>query len=112
MQASRNVKARKSSKPAASCPAHASGSHMSHLSSLPRLKRIRGQMEGIERMISEQRYCMDILMQIKAARSALQALEGEVLGTHLEGCVREAITAKDPVKADKKIKELLELLNR
>jgi len=104
------VKAAKSSAKKKPCPIHAS--QMSHADSLPRLKRIRGQMDGIERMINEQRYCMDILMQIKAARSALQALEGEVLRTHLEGCVREAITAKDAFSADKKIKELMDLLAR
>lgn len=96
-----------------SCPMHmASGSPVDHADSLPRLKRIRGQVDGIERMITDQRYCVDILMQIKAARSALQALEGEVLRGHLEGCVRDAITAKDPYQADKKVKELMELLAR
>lgn len=95
------------------CPMHAAGgAHANHSDSLPRLKRIRGQVDGIERMILDQRYCVDILMQIKAARSALQALEGEVLRTHLEGCVREAITSKDAFQADKKIKELMELLAR
>lgn len=95
------------------CPHHAAGAaHIDHGEGLPRLKRIRGQVDGIERMILEKRYCMDILMQIKAARSALQALEGEVLKTHLEGCVREALHSKDSFHADKKIKELMELLAR
>lgn len=86
--------------------------HADHVESLPRLRRIRGQVEGIERMISERRYCVDILTQIKAARSALQSLENEVLGTHLEGCVRDALSSRNPFQADKKIKELMELLAR
>lgn len=95
------------------CPSRAAGKHHAdHTEGLPRLKRIRGQVDGIERMIVDKRYCMDILMQIKAARSALLALEGEVLSTHLEGCVREALTAKDSFQAEKKIKELMELLTR
>ena len=95
------------------CPHHAASvAHADHSEGLPRLKRIRGQVDGIERMILEKRYCMDILMQIKAARSALQALEGEVLRTHLEGCVREALHSKDSFHAEKKIKELTELLAR
>lgn len=95
------------------CPMHSpGGEHPNHIDALPRLKRIRGQVDGIERMISEQRYCVDILTQIKAARSALHALEGEVLRTHLESCVRDAIHSKDAFQADKKIKELMELLAR
>lgn len=95
------------------CPGHTAGKHHAdHAGGLPRLKRIRGQVDGIERMILEKRYCVDILMQIKAARSALLALESEVLRTHLEGCVRDALNAKDSFQADKKIKELMELLTR
>lgn len=94
------------------CPGHTATHQMDHAEGLPRLKRIRGQVNGIERMIQEKRYCVDILIQIKAARSALLALEGEVLRTHLEGCVREALSARDSFQADKKVKELMELLTR
>ena len=86
--------------------------HPSHSNELPRLKRIRGQIDGIERMIEQKRYCVDILHQIKAARSALQALEAEVLRSHLQGCVREAIGAQSPAVAEKKIQELTELFSR
>ena len=60
--------------------------HLSHHGDLPRLRRIKGQVEGLERMIQEGRYCVDILTQIKAARSAMSALEGSVMQRHLEGC--------------------------
>lgn len=88
------------------------GVTMGHAHELPRLKRIKGQLDGIERMITEKRYCVDILQQIKAAKSAMQALENAVLKTHLEGCVREAFESKDPVNASKKIEEISDLLNR
>lgn len=52
-----------------------------------RVNRVIGQVEGIGRMVEEDRYCMDILSQIAAARSALNALGVELLTNHLEGCV-------------------------
>jgi DNA-binding FrmR family transcriptional regulator len=87
-------------------------SHPSHQTELPRLRRVRGQVEAIERMIAEGRYCVDILQQIKAARSALQSLEKSILRTHLEGCVRQALTAPDAFDAEKKLKEISELLGK
>ena len=85
---------------------------MGHQHEMPRLKRIKGQLDGIERMINDKRYCVDILQQIKAAKSAMQALENSVLKTHLEGCVREAFESKDVINATKKIEEISDLLNR
>lgn len=52
-----------------------------------RARRLSGQLAGIERMIAEDRYCMDILTQISAARSALNALGVELLTRHVEGCL-------------------------
>jgi DNA-binding FrmR family transcriptional regulator len=80
--------------------------HPSHQGDLPRLRRIKGQIEGLERMIQGGRYCVEILTQIKAARSALTALEGSVMQRHLEGCVRDALKAKDSFDAEKKIREI------
>lgn len=85
---------------------------MGHLHEIPRLKRIKGQIDGIERMITEKRYCVDILQQIKAAKSAMQALENSVLKSHLEGCVREAFESRNAINATKKIEEISNLLNR
>src|SRR5688500_5393536 len=79
--------------------------HTGHQSELPRLKRIKGQIEGIERMISDGRYCVDILIQVKAAKSALQALENSILQSHLGSCVQQALEAKDSFSAHAKIKE-------
>lgn len=52
-----------------------------------RIKRIAGQVAGVQRMLDEDRYCVDILNQISAVRSALDALGVELLGSHLESCV-------------------------
>jgi len=86
--------------------------HPSHEGELPRIRRARGQVEAVERMIAEGRYCIDVLQQVKAARAALQAVEAAILRTHLESCVREALTAGDAFEAEKKLKEITDLLGR
>ncbi len=58
---------------------------------LKRLKRIEGQVKGIYKMVDEDRYCNDILIQIAAVRSAINKVGGIVLENHLKGCVKEAI---------------------
>jgi DNA-binding FrmR family transcriptional regulator len=55
---------------------------------------------------------MDIVWQVRAARSALKALEAEILRTHLSGCVRQAFGAKDRIAAQEKIDEIIELLSK
>lgn len=80
-----------------------------HTSDLQRLKRISGQIEGIKKMIEEKRYCTDILMQTKAARSALKALEVSILEKHLNHCVVGAFDSKSKVDTQKKVDEILEL---
>lgn len=77
---------------------------------IKRVARIKGQVEAVERMLKENRYCPEILQQIRAAHSALKALEASVLEAHLRGCVHKAFTAKDPVEAEKKMNELIQLM--
>jgi len=69
-----------------------------------RLRRIEGQMRGLQRMVDEDAYCIDILTQISAASRALQGVALELLDAHLEHCVREAIDGGGP-EADAKIAE-------
>jgi DNA-binding FrmR family transcriptional regulator len=69
-----------------------------------RLRRIEGQMRGLQRMVDEDAYCIDILTQISAASRALQAVALELLDSHLEHCVRDAIDSGGP-EADAKIAE-------
>lgn len=75
-----------------------------------RLNRIRGQLDGIDRMMVDGRYCIDIINQIKAAQSALTGLEGQVLQGHLRECVRSAFKSKDAFEIEQKITEIIELL--
>jgi len=69
-----------------------------------RLRRIEGQVRGLQRMVDEQVYCIDVLTQISAATKALQAVAVELLEDHLSHCVREAIAAGGP-EADAKVAE-------
>jgi len=86
--------------------------HPDHSPVLPRLKKAQGQLEGIERMIKEGRYCIDILVQFRAAMAALRKIEATVFESHLNHCVKEAMTSNEPETARKKIAELTELLIR
>lgn len=83
---------------------------VTHRHELKRLNRIRGQIEAVQRMIAEGRYCPDILVQIKAARAALQSLERSILETHLHGCVESALSSRDENVVREKIDELVQLL--
>jgi DNA-binding FrmR family transcriptional regulator len=78
---------------------------------LGRLRRIEGQIRGLERMVEQDTYCIDILTQISAATRALQAVALGLLDGHLSHCVAEA-TAKGGDEADAKIKEATEAIAR
>lgn len=86
--------------------------HPDHSRLLPRVRRARGQIAGIERMIEEKRYCVDILTQFQAAIAALKAVEVDLLKGHLGHCVSQAVAGRDPGDAEKKIAEITELLGR
>ncbi len=86
--------------------------HPDHRDQLSRLNRIGGQVEGIKRMIEEQRYCPDILIQLRAIRAALQTVEGHLLHRHLNQCVADAFRNGDDTTREKKIAELQELYRR
>jgi DNA-binding FrmR family transcriptional regulator len=82
-----------------------------------RARRISGQIAGIERMIAEGRYCVDILNQISAVRSALDALGVELLSNHLESCVVGHGSGSDhprakPIKTAQLLEEVKVALNR
>jgi CsoR family transcriptional regulator, copper-sensing transcriptional repressor len=84
----------------------------SHTKQLPRLNRIKGQIEGIKKMIEGHRYCPDILTQLRAVRSAIRNLELQILDDHLSGCVTEAFHSKNPEEKNQKIDEIRELIKR
>ena len=73
------------------------------------LKTARGQIDGILKMVEEDRYCVDVSNQIMAAQSVLKRANRMVLAAHMECCVREAVTNGDP---DEKLQELTKLLEK
>ena len=81
-----------------------------HGAELKRMNRIKGQLEGVERMIIEKRYCPDIVIQIKAARSALKSLEANIVEGHMRHCVKTAIKSRNPLVVQEKLEEILLLM--
>ena len=77
-----------------------------------RLHRIEGQVRGIERMVEEDRYCIDILTQIAATKTALESLAFKVLDDHVNHCVADAIASGDAKSAEEKSRELLDAVQR
>ena len=77
-----------------------------------RLHRIEGQVRGIERMVGEERYCIDVLTQISAVTTALESLAFRILDDHVGHCVAGALAAGDPEVATEKSRELLEAVHR
>ena len=86
--------------------------HPDHSSQVKKLNRVIGQIEGIKRMVSDRRYCPDILLQARAAASALKAIEMTILDTHLRHCVTEALASKDVRKATSKMEEIVKVVSR
>jgi len=105
-----NKSAKKEKRITAKELSHEGGSHPDHSLHLNRLNRVRGQLDGIERMIVEKRYCPDIITQLRAASSALKAIEAEVFKTHLRGCVKQALSGDDLFSSEEKIQEILKLV--
>ena len=86
--------------------------HPDHTENILRLRRIRGQLDGIEKMITDRRYCPDIMNQLRAASSAIKAVESQVMSRHLRHCVTEAIQSRDTKATEAKITEILALFHR
>jgi len=82
------------------------------VSSLKRLRRIEGQVRGLARMVEDERYCIDIVTQISAVRSALRRAEEEILHDHVGHCVEGAIASGNKSDQRKKVAELMDVLGR
>ncbi len=78
---------------------------------LRRLRRIEGQVRGLQRMVGEDAYCIDVLTQISATTRALQSVALELLGEHLSHCVQEALQSGGP-DADDKVREARDAIER
>ncbi|MST33532.1 metal-sensing transcriptional repressor [Acidimicrobiaceae bacterium USS-CC1] len=76
------------------------------------MRRIEGQARGIEKMITDERYCIDILTQIAAVTTALETVAGKILDDHVNHCVAGALASGDEAVAAEKSRELLEAVHR
>jgi DNA-binding FrmR family transcriptional regulator len=79
-------------------------------SNLKRLRRIEGQVRGLQKMIEEDRYCPDILVQISSVQEALRSVGRELMRNHLKHCATQAIRSGDPAAASNTYDELIEMI--
>jgi len=79
---------------------------------LNRLRRIEGQIRGVEKMVEEQRYCPDVLVQISAVQESLRATAEVLLRDHLRHCVTDAVRSDDPARTEAVYDELTDLFRK
>jgi DNA-binding FrmR family transcriptional regulator len=84
----------------------------SHENQLVRLKKVEGQVRGIQTMIEERRYCMDLLSQTRAVTGAMRKIESGIMESHLKHCVNDAISSKSSEEAALKIKEIIRIFEK
>ncbi|MFT7420957.1 MAG: DNA-binding FrmR family transcriptional regulator [Arcticibacterium sp.] len=84
--------------------------HPCHKDQLANLRRIEGQVRGVQGMVEEGKYCVDILNQIKALKNSLITVEGKILKTHLRECIKESLQGDD--QFDTKIDEIMKIMKR
>lgn len=77
---------------------------------LNRLKRIEGQIKGIQKMIQDDKYCVDVLTQVAAARAAINKVGGMLLKSHAMGCVKGAVISDDKENSAQMIDELIDVV--
>ena len=77
-----------------------------------RLKRVEGQIRGLQRMVDDDTYCIDVLTQVSAATRALQSVAVQLLDDHLRHCVSNAVQSDDPDEADRIITEATRSIER
>ncbi len=77
-----------------------------------RLRRIEGQVQGLQRMIDADAYCVDVLLQISAVQGALEQVQKLLLGRHIESCVAEALRSGSKSERQQKVDELIEVFSR
>jgi DNA-binding FrmR family transcriptional regulator len=75
-----------------------------------RLARIEGQVRGVSKMIEDDRYCIDVLTQVKAIQAAMRKVEAELLSDHADHCLAAAIASDDQAEREQKVAELVALL--
>jgi DNA-binding FrmR family transcriptional regulator len=83
-----------------------------HKDQIVRLNRIEGQIRGIKKMITEERYCVDILTQIRSVSNALARVQDNIFRGHLESCVKDSLSGDDSLDKEEKVNEILDVLSR
>jgi len=84
-------------------------SHSCHKDQLSSIRRIEGQVRGIEKMIQNDDYCIDILNQLKAVKNSIITVEGKILKKHLEDCIKESLKGNN---FETKVDEIVKILKR
>lgn len=84
----------------------------SHHEEIVKLKRIEGQIRGVQKMIEEKRYCIDILTQLSSVVGAVKSVEENILERHLKGCVRQSFSKGSKEDRQKKIDEVIGVLKK
>jgi DNA-binding FrmR family transcriptional regulator len=79
---------------------------------LNRLRRIEGQVRGLQKMMDDERYCADVLAQVSSVQEALRGVSRSLLHNHLKHCAAEAIRSDDPARAEAMYQELVDLAFR
>ncbi len=88
------------------------GDNPNHQDNLPALRRIEGQVRGIQRMIEQRKYCIDILNQIYAIKGALAKVEEKILDRHFRHCVTQAVKGSSQRQKQEKLDEILKLIGQ
>ena len=83
-----------------------------HIEQLTFLKKIEGQVRGVQKMIEEGRYCVDIITQVHSVIGALYRVEDQIFKKHLDNCVATALKGKSDKEKQEKINEIMELIAR
>jgi len=82
----------------------------SHLEELGRLKKIEGQIKGVQKMIQDGRYCIDILTQLSAVVGAIKSVEENILNRHLRSCVSDSLAHRSRKDKERKAQEIIDIL--
>jgi CsoR family transcriptional regulator, copper-sensing transcriptional repressor len=85
--------------------------HMKHDTALSRLKNVEGHIRGIERMIEEDSYCIDVIRQVQAVQAALNKVNSMILEEHLNSCLITAVRGENPDERERVLKELADVFD-
>jgi len=86
--------------------------HPNHADNIVALRRIEGQVRGVQKMIEDHKYCIDILTQIHAVKGALSSVEEKILEKHFKNCVTDAVKGASEKEKQQKMDEILKLIHQ